>query len=94
MVNECPDIEDVVCPKTGKMCSNSCKTDWDLVHNAEDKSLCVKVGQQSWYKVYNIESLLQIWRNIGNSTYRLAAGNTGKGNNTLSKNIFKLQGAF
>lgn len=75
-----PDIEDVVCSKTGQTCSRAV-SDWDVIHGAEDMAICVNHNKANWYKVFSISSLMEIFDKIGEADYRLCAGNTGKGPN-------------
>lgn len=74
----CKDIEDLkLCPKTGTECAGRCK----IAVKARDKSekIFLNFDGSDWHKVYTIQSVLDILKGIGNSTYMLVAGNTGTG---------------
>lgn len=75
-----PDIEDAICSKTGKLCVGKCRNDdWDVIHGDEQKMITVKYDDSVWYKVYKIADLLNLFKTIGNSTYKLLSGNTAIG---------------
>lgn len=62
-----------ICPKTGIICENPCTT-------VDSKPVYVHFDAKSaWYKVYSIQNILEIFKVNGNKTYRLVAGNTGRG---------------
>lgn len=73
-----PDIEDIkICTKTGKRCNETCNI-------LEDKPICVGLEDGvNWFKVFSIADILHIFQTIGDSTYRIAAGNTGKGRSLI-----------
>lgn len=82
LLDKYPDIEDIkLCAKTGKQCSGKCKP-------LEKKPIAMSFkANDNWYKVYSVTELAKLFYSIGNKSYRLAAGNTGKGIYELQFNL-------
>ncbi|KAF9823384.1 hypothetical protein SFRURICE_006597 [Spodoptera frugiperda] len=76
------DLEDLHINKCAKKCARKCSTsedEWCLIENPEEsmKELRTDVGR--WYKAYSIQDVFKVLSREGTNSYRLVAGNTGKG---------------
>ncbi|CAB3359550.1 Hypothetical predicted protein [Cloeon dipterum] len=72
----CVDIEEVykICKKTGERCSGKCSIPADL-----PKSVALSTGGANWRKVNSLAELRDALVNVGETPYKLVAGNTAEG---------------
>lgn len=84
-VSDIQDIEDLrICNKTNESClKEKCgDSDWCFVTKNEifGEPLHIQLSDgRDWYKVHNLADVFAIWHEKGKKSYRLVAGNTGKG---------------
>nr|UZT55363.1 aldehyde oxidase 4 [Spodoptera frugiperda] len=76
------DLEDLHINKCAKKCARKCSTsedEWCLIENPEESMKELKTDVGRWYKAYSIQDVFKVLSREGTNSYRLVAGNTGKG---------------
>ncbi|XP_073945954.1 uncharacterized protein isoform X2 [Choristoneura fumiferana] len=76
------DMEDLDRIKCLKRCEKKCSEtdeDWCVIEKENVALLHVEMKANRWYKAYTINDIFQVLNREGTDSYRLIAGNTGKG---------------
>ncbi|XP_063364928.1 uncharacterized protein LOC134653488 [Cydia amplana] len=75
------DMEDLDKIKCLNKCEKKCNSeeDWCLIENKPEVLLQLGMNVNRWYKAYNIKDVFKVLSREGTDSYRLIAGNTGKG---------------
>lgn len=79
-IHDLEDLANMKCLK--KVCAKTCEDnkDWCIINNSESSDcLALELDANRWYKAFKIEDIFHILSREGVSSYRLVAGNTGKG---------------
>ncbi|XP_050685719.1 uncharacterized protein LOC126980172 isoform X2 [Leptidea sinapis] len=74
------DLEDLDKTKCKSKCEGKCSVEdeWSFIEKEEETLLNVG-GLNRWFKVYSIQDVFNVLSKEGSDSYRLVAGNTGKG---------------
>ncbi|XP_073946551.1 uncharacterized protein [Choristoneura fumiferana] len=76
------DMEDLDRIKCLKRCEKKCsetEEDWCVIEKENVALLHVEMKANRWYKAYTVNDIFQVLNREGTDSYRLIAGNTGKG---------------
>ncbi|KAJ8720015.1 hypothetical protein PYW07_012058 [Mythimna separata] len=76
------DLEDLHKSKCIKKCDRKCSTsedDWCLIEDTRGSLKELRLDTGRWYKAYSVEDIFKVLAREGTNSYRLVAGNTGKG---------------
>ncbi|KAJ8719393.1 hypothetical protein PYW08_011568 [Mythimna loreyi] len=76
------DLEDLHISKCTKKCSRKCSTsedEWCVIEDTRGSLKELHTDTGRWYKAYSVEDIFKVLVREGTSSYRLVAGNTGRG---------------
>ncbi|XP_039757164.1 indole-3-acetaldehyde oxidase-like isoform X3 [Pararge aegeria] len=77
------DLEDLHEMQCANKCTKKCtkeENDWCIIYNnSKNKLLDMQMGPNRWYKAFSLEDVFKVLSKEGTDSYRLVAGNTGKG---------------
>ncbi|XP_045774054.1 xanthine dehydrogenase-like isoform X1 [Maniola jurtina] len=77
------DVEDLHEMQCANKCAKKCtkeEKDWCFIHkNSNENLFDIQMDVNRWYKAYSVEDVFKVLTKEGSDSYRLVAGNTGKG---------------
>ncbi|CAH0726755.1 unnamed protein product, partial [Brenthis ino] len=81
------DLEDLHEIKCFTKCMKKCdiEDEWCLIENCSENLLDLPMDDNIWYKAFSVNDVFKVLEKEGTDSYRLVAGNTGKGVYPLSK---------
>ncbi|XP_047028071.1 indole-3-acetaldehyde oxidase-like [Helicoverpa zea] len=80
--NKLQDLEDLHIKKCAKKCTRKCSSsddEWCIIEDKQGSLMQLNTSAGRWYKANTVQDIFKVLSREGTNSYRLVAGNTGRG---------------